>query len=410
MSTVDPIDPERRTRAEAAFRAAFGDPTGARLVRAPGRVNLIGEHVDYCGLPVLPMALRRDVALLFRPRDDGRVRLVSLASGLGPREFELASTIQPFEPGDWGNYAKAAAQALVRDVRLERGMDAVVASTVPPASGLSSSAALVVACALALLAAGERERPDPLLLAELCAEAEHYVGTRGGGMDQAASLCGQSGHALRIDFAPLRIEPIAVPPDWRFVVAHSLVLADKSGSARAAYNQRRAQCEEALRRVRALPELAPPPRTWRDLLARAPVDELIERAEEVLDNLLLARFRHVVGEARRVDQACKALRAGSATTFGALMDASHESLRADFDVSHPALDELVGLARNAGARGARLTGAGLGGCIVALTDGGGIHSLVVALRERFHARRAPLPGLDEPILVAEAGDGAGLVP
>lgn len=401
-----PLDLERRARMEAAFRAAFGDPVGTRCVRAPGRVNLIGEHVDYCGLPVLPMALRRDVALLFRPRDDRRVRLVSLTPGFGPRAFELATTIEPGAPGDWGNYARAAAQALVRDVQLERGLDAVVASTVPPAAGLSSSAALVVACTLALLAAGERALPDRLALAGRCAEAERYVGTRGGGMDQAASLCGVAGHALRIDFAPLCVEPIAIPPDWRFVVAHSLVQADKSGSARTAYNQRRAQCEEALRRVRALPEFAPAPPSWRDLLGRAPVDELVEHAEEVLDNLLLARFRHVVGEARRVDEACQALRTASAAAFGRLMDASHESLRDDFDVSHPALDELVAVARAAGARGARLTGAGLGGCIVALTDVAGAGPLATALRERFHARRAPLPGLDEPVLVAEPGPGA----
>jgi galactokinase len=403
-----PLDPVRRARMEVTFRAAFGEPHGVRWVRAPGRVNLIGEHIDYCGLPVLPMALQGDVAVLLRPRDDRRVRLVSLAAGFGPREFELASTIVPFDQGDWGNYAKAAAQALVQEFQLERGMDAVVDSTVPPAAGLSSSAALVVASTLALLECAEREMPSALSLAKLCAEAEHYVGTRGGGMDQAASLCGQSGHALRIDFEPLRVEPIAVPPDWCFVVAHSLVLADKSGSARATYNQRRAQCEEALRRVSALPELGPTPRTWRELLARAPVDQLVELAEEVLDNLLLARFRHVVGEARRVDLACKALRSASATTFGRLMDASHESLRSDYEVSHPALDELVAVARAAGARGARLTGAGLGGCIVALTDVAGAEPLVAALRERFHARQASLAGLDEPILVAEAGAGAGL--
>jgi len=206
------------------------------------------------------------------------------------------------------------------------------------------------------------------------------------------------------------VEPIPVPPGWRFVVAHSLVLADKSGAARTAYNLRRAQCEEVLRRLAALPELAPAPVRWPQLLARIPMYELAELAEEVLDNVLLARFRHVALEAQRVDRACQALRRGSSLAFGELMNASHTSLASDYEVSHPALDELVAIARDAGARGARLTGAGFGGCIVALTEEEHAEALVERLRERFHSRRPPLPGLDEPILVARASAGASVDP
>src|SRR5688572_5183137 len=255
------LELERRARMEAAFREHFAESVGTRVARAPGRVNLIGEHIDYNDLPVLPMALQRDVALLFRPRADGVVRLANVDPSFGPRGFEVSTSIAPSARGDWANYPKAAAQALARDLGLARGLDAVVSATLPAAAGLSSSAALVVASALALLAANEREL-EPLALAELCADAERYVGTRSGGMDQAASLCGREEHALRIEFAPLRVEPIAVPERWRFVIAHSLVRADKSGAVRAAYNRRRAQCEEVLRRMAALPELAPAPARW----------------------------------------------------------------------------------------------------------------------------------------------------
>jgi galactokinase len=394
---------------EGVFRAHFGDGVGTRVARAPGRVNLIGEHIDYNDLPVLPMALQRDIALLFRPRTDAVVRLANVDERFALRGFEVSTSIAPFARGDWGNYPKAAAQALARDLGLGRGMDAVISATLPAAAGLSSSAALVVASALALLAANDREL-DPLALAELCADGERYVGTRSGGMDQAASLCGREGHAVRIDFAPLRVEPIAVPDGWCFVIAHSLVHADKSGAVRAAYNKRRAQCEEVLRRMATLPELAPTPARWSELLARVPLGELMELAEEVLDNVLLARFRHVAFEAQRVDRAGQALRRGSALAFGELMNASHTSLATDFEVSHPALDELATVARSAGARGARLTGAGFGGSIVALTESNHAEALVNALHERFYARRPLLPGLDAPILIAHASNGARVEP
>jgi hypothetical protein len=142
------------------------------------------------------------------------------------------------------------------------------------------------------------------------------------------------------------------------------------------------------------------------LLARVPIGELMELGEEVLDNVLLARFRHVAFEAQRVDRACQALRRGSALAFGELMNASHTSLASDFEVSHPALDELATVARSAGARGARLTGAGFGGSIVALTESDHAESLVAArCATAFTTLRPPLPGLDSPILIAHASAG-----
>ena len=156
------------------------------LARAPGRVNLIGEHIDYAGLPVFPMALQREVRIVFRPRDDGLVLAATTDESYAPCHFHLGTRIEPYDDGDWGNYLKAAAQGMALAYGLERGFDAVIDSTVPVAGGLSSSSALVIATALAVAGSNDLE-PDPIELATLMAEAEQYVGTRGGGMDQAIS-------------------------------------------------------------------------------------------------------------------------------------------------------------------------------------------------------------------------------
>jgi galactokinase len=391
--------PPTRLVVGAHFERRFGGAP-PRLVRAPGRVNLIGEHIDYADLPVLPMALEQGLELAFRPRADARVRLATSLAGLAPAEFELDAHIAPSPAGAWDNYAKAAAQALARDLGLARGLDGFVHADLPAAAGLSSSAALVVAVAAALLGANERSLA-PLELAEFCAAAERYVGTRGGGMDQAACVLGRAGHALRLDFAPLRARALPIPDGWRFVVAHSLVRADKSGAARAAYNRRRSEVEELRRRLGGA-------RTWPQLCEPHARAEVLERAEECLDNRLLARFRHVRGEAERVERACVALERGDARVFGLLLDASHASLRDDFGVSHPALDELVELARAGGAHGARLTGAGFGGSIVALVDAARADELVAFLERRFHAARPPLEGVPRPVWVARPGAGAEL--
>ncbi|MCE9592791.1 MAG: galactokinase [Planctomycetes bacterium] len=394
--------PNRRTHQLERFEREFGAARALRRVVAPGRVNLIGEHVDYSDLPVLPMALRQHASILFAPRDDGRVPLANVDPRFVPREFEIASEFEPFAAGDWGNYAKAAAQILARDHGATRGFDGVVDGDVPTAAGLASSAALVVACALALCVANELAL-EPLAFADLCARGERYVGTHGGAMDQTVCVLGRAGHALRIDFAPLRVEAVAVPSDWRFVVANSLVIADKSGSARDAYNARRASCDTAFERVRAAlnePDLRPPA-----LLARHGEAELLEVGARTLTPLELARFRHALGEATRVERAVAALRRSARAEFGELMNASHASLAGDYDVSCRELDELVALQRRAGANGARLTGAGFGGCTVALCSADRVEPLLAALdREFFRPRGAPLAAF-----AALACDGARVV-
>jgi len=373
-------------------------------VEAPGRVNLIGEHIDYLGLSVLPMAIPRRVRLRVRPRADARVRIEPADASLAPREFELAAPIPPFDAGDWGNYAKAAANELLADLHEPRGFDAELESDIPVAAGLSSSSALVVAVGLALLRVNGLALP-PLEMAERMARAELYVGTRGGGMDQAICLLAQEGHAARIDFLPLHAEPIAVPEDWRFVIADSGVRAEKSGAARDAYNERTQQCVEALALLTAA--LGAPASTYRRLLAQYPLEALLQQARDRLPILLHARFRHVSTEAYRVVAAEHALRAGDAAALGALMDASHDSLRDNYQVSTPELDAMVTIARRAGAAGARLTGAGFGGCIVALGSEKTCDAIRSALEREYFAGRA----LDRPLAdsLLEARPAAGAI-
>ena len=394
----------------AAFARAFEAPpppsptSPVRVARAPGRVNLIGEHIDYCGLSVFPMALRQSVRVAFQARSDRKTRLINRDPRFAPSAFAVSENIPPASAGDWTNYARAAVGALAQRFPDLRGVDALVESDLPIAAGLSSSSALVVAMALALLHANG-VTVAPLELMAMLARGEHYVGTAGGGMDQAIVLGARAGCASRIDFHPLRLTPTAVPADWQFIVAWSLVHAEKSGAAQQAYNERTRQCEEARRLVAARLGRREDV-SYSDLLAAAPVEELLELAGATLSEVLARRFRHVVTEATRVRQAETAMAAGDLAAFGRLLDASHQSLRDDYDVSHPELDLLVDLAREGGAVGARLTGAGFGGSIVALCRVGRAPELVGALRERFYAPRGAAADVARHVFTAEPSDGA----
>jgi galactokinase len=408
------------------FRVHFGRPPTV-VVRAPGRVNLIGEHTDYNGLPVLPMAIDRHVLVAGAARGDRRVQLANIDARFAARTYQLQAGIRRFAAGDWGNYHKAAAQGLLSSLGpdLLHGGDFLVEGDVPPGAGLSSSSALVVGSMLALLALNDHSLP-PLQLAELAAAAERYVGTQSGGMDQAVCLLAQAGHALRIDFDPLRTRAVAVPAGYAFVVCHSLVEAEKSGAARAAYNSRVVECRLACRvleRVlgaslpRPLAHLGElrrlfPDRSLADfaaILANAlpprplRLEEIAERVGTPREHLVAAvgsdarapatyaivrRLRHVLSEAERVDQAEAALAAGDWLGLSALMDASHASCRDDYEVSSPVLEELVAAAKAAGALGARLTGAGFGGCTVNLVRSGDA-ALFLAMMERSFYQNKP---------------------
>ncbi len=385
MSGRPSFEPSREAarRALDGFEEAYGGGA-AGLVRAPGRVNLIGEHIDYCGLTVLPMALRRAVWLAYGPRDDSAIRVATEAPGLAACTFEASHAIPPGPTGDWGNYVRAAIQATVpyTEPVVGRGFDAFVASDLPIASGLSSSSALVVASALAWLdtngvPVGSREK-----LATRLAEGERYVGTAGGGMDQAACLLGRAGHALAIDFSPLSVRHMPIPSDWRFVIAHSGRAAEKSGAAQDAYNERTREAAAAADVVAAAMKDPAEDRgldRYRGLLARHRIEDLLSAAAATLGPDPLKRFRHIVTEAGRVRDAVASARDHDLSAMGGAMLASHASLRDDYEVSTPVLDVFVEAATAAGAAGARLTGAGMGGCAIALCESKALDGVLEAL-------------------------------
>lgn len=376
--------------ARRAFRERFGRaPEGVAF--APGRVNLIGEHVDYCGLPVLPAALSHGVALAFAARQDERVRCLTTESGFDEAEFTFGEAPAP---AGFGRYLAAAAAALDggRWTPASRaGFDGAIASNLPVAAGLSSSSAVVIAGALALLAvrgraiAGARlSSRTAMRLALDLAEAEHGVAIQGGAMDQSVCLGAVPGHALHIAFKPPRWTPVSVDSSrFRFLVAHSGQPADKGGAAGAIFDERVRQAREALHRAR---DFLPHADSYPALVANHPLPELLAVADR-LPAPLAGRFRHIVTEADRTAAAVEHLRSGDAAALGRLLNASHESLRRDYEVSTPQLDALVGEARRAGALGARLTGAGLGGSVVILLSPGHETATRAQLIERYYLRR-----------------------
>ena len=340
--------------------AALGAQRPARWFRAPGRVNLMGDHTDYNEGFVLPAAIDLDCLLAAAPRTDGRVTVRSLdAGGLVDVPADGSADPPRVEP-PWGRYVAGVVRALAERGRAPVGIDAVVASTVPAGSGLASSAAFEVACALALADAAELElsRRD---LALACQEAEQAAtGVRTGIMDQLASLAGVESCASLIDCRTLDAVPIPLSEELALVIVHS-------GRARrldeSAYEQRR-DASEAAARALGLPAL-------RDATPAQVADDPLAR--------------HVVSENARVLATARALVAGDTDALGRLFAESHASLRDDYAVSTPELDALVRALLDAGALGARLTGAGFGGCVVALSDRSRAHAVAAGATARYQA-------------------------
>jgi len=390
------------TRARPGLRERFEEVYGeypTHVVRAPGRVNLIGEHVDYHDLPVMPFATDLAIRIAFRRRNDRRLRIHTTGPGMEPEDLELIPEIESREPGDWRNYVRAAARSLVRVQKIQRGADAVVVTDLPVASGLSSSSALVVGVGLMLahIADADLERAR---FAEQMAIAERFTGTRGGGMDQAACLLSTGGHVSLMEFDPVRVRPVPFPEGAAVVVADSGQRAEKSGAAQAAYNERRETGIRALGRV--ADDFGRSDAGYRALVDAFGEAECLERGTEILEPHELSRFRHVVTEYGRVRAAIEALEGGALRDLGRLLDASHASLRGDYGVSTPRLDELVVAARGAGALGARLTGAGFGGSILALVSPDDCEGVVEAL--------ASVAGSRDAVRRAVPSDGASVDP
>jgi len=321
--------------------------------RAPGRVNLIGEHTDYNDGFVMPVAIDRSTTATMTRRGD---RLVSARSdGTAAVRFDLDDP-GTGPSGSWGDYLRGTAATLERRGHRLGGADIALDSTVPAGAGLSSSAALEVSVGFGLLdLCGAAIDLTELALA--CQQAEHeFVGTRCGIMDQFIACHGRAGHALMIDTRSLQTELLPIPEQVRILVCNSMI---RHAHASGEYNRRRADCEAG---VHALQAVMPGVRALRDV---SMPDLDANRAR--LDDRVYRRCRHVVTENARVLRAAEALRAGDLTTFGTLMNESHASMRDDYQISTPEIDALVDSAlASDGVVGARLTGGGFGGCVVAL--------------------------------------------
>jgi len=437
------------------FASLYPNALEQGVCRAPGRVNLIGEHTDYNGLPVLPIAVDREIRIAFGPRNDHLVCLANTDSAFNPIEFANCGDIPPSSPGCWSNYCRAAIQGLNTQFEITDwpGMNLLVSGTIPAAAGLSSSSAFVVASALAYLAILGRTPGEDISrsdLAFLLAEAETYVGTRGGAMDQTVVLLGRKGMACKIDFFPIQVEYAPLFQDYAFVVCNSLVKANKSGDALHRYNEGPRCCQLITAlvnkhladefgedvRIRRLGDL------WRGHLCLSDKEAEALFAEAIPDErttlrhaatrlgitesdirnkwlgdlpeptggfALKARLRHQLTEHRRVEYARDALLAQSPEHFGQLMNESHASCAEDYCISCPELDALTATAREAGAIGARLTGAGFGGCTVNLVPVDKLKDFAEQLDKSYYLARWPktaLPPREQRILTVSACDGA----
>lgn len=330
--------------------ARIWDGAPAVTARAPGRVNLIGEHTDYTGGYVLPIAIPQNTHVALSPRDDRLVRVVS--ESIAPHEPVTYELGREAKRGAWIDYVMGTTAALAAAGREIRGFDAVIASDVPIGAGLSSSAALEVALLRALREAFRLELDDVTLAKVGRAAETDFVGAPIGIMDQMAASLADATTALFVDTRTLAFERHPLPPDGEIVVIDSGIAHDH---ATGEYATRRAECQRAMDLLGV--------ESFRDVTDPARLDELPEP--------LRRRARHVVSENARVLEAVACLRTGDLERLGELLDASHASLRDDFEVSVPAVDRLVEIAqRDPDVFGARMTGGGFGGAIVAFARKG----------------------------------------
>ena len=372
-----------RQRVVEAFRTTF-EQAPTLLVAAPGRVNLIGEHTDYNDGYVLPAAIDRHVVLAARPRADGQVRLH--AADLGDSSAFKLDCIEHDESHRWSEYGRGVAWALQSAGHELTGMDAAFSGDVPIGSGLSSSAAIEIATAYAFQVLGDLSL-DGVERAVLCQKAENqFVGMNCGIMDQYIVSLGQRDHALLIDCRSLDYEAVPIP------VGVSLIICDtgkRRGLVDSEYNARRAECERGAR-ILGVPAL-------RDV---SPAQ--LDAHQGELDAIALKRCRHIVSEDQRVLDAVRALGEGDLERVGELMNGSHISLRDDYEVSCDELDAMVEVAwRQEGVLGARMTGAGFGGCTVSLVR----NEHAEAFQQRVAQEYAQATGLIPEVYVCRAEQG-----
>ncbi|MBQ0106245.1 MAG: galactokinase [Armatimonadetes bacterium] len=410
---INTKDPERLDLIRK-FSERFPEETECYISRAPGRVNLIGEHIDYNGYGVMPMALNREIICCFAPSSSPVVEIYDSVKEDPFRTFSVSGDIEPYKMGDWGNYIKAPCQAMFRwakdryeDKIPLMGFKAVFMGNIPPAAGLSSSSAIVV-CIGAIVSFINRLKIGKSEFADLMAKAEFYVGTMGGGMDQTASVFGHSRGPLRIKFKPIRVDTVLMPEGYSFIIANSMKKAKKSGEARYYFNDRSISCKFGLEILRNITKedypdtaFAPSLRRLQKLIGWEKFPKYFEKipkhplsveeisslsgisVSDIRENYLkLAdgeylpvppegfkiydRLLHVFTEAKRVSATKNAMEKSEMDKVAEYMDESHASCRDLYEISTPEVEKLISCLKIAGTMGSRITGAGWGGCTVSL--------------------------------------------
>ncbi len=375
------------------FAGVFGDAEGAKVYFAPGRVNLIGEHTDYNGGHVFPCALTIGTYGVARKRSDRKLRFYSLNfEGLGVIESSL-DDLKPYKEADWTNYPKGVIWAFgEKEMKAEQGLELLLFGNIPNGSGLSSSASVEVLTGFILrdLFGFDVTNQDLALIGQY--SENRFNGVNCGIMDQFAIAMGKKDHAIFLDtatleytYAPLRLE------DAKIVIACS---NKKRGLGDSKYNERREECETALKELQSMV----------DVKSLGELDEATfeKFAPMIKDANRVRRARHAVYENQRTLEAVEALKNGKIKVFGQLMNASHVSLRDDYEVTGIELDTLVEAAwKVPGVIGSRMTGAGFGGCTVSIVKESAIEEFIRVVGETYRGRI----GYDADFYVVEVGDG-----
>lgn len=372
------------------FEQTYG--TQPNIFRAPGRVNLIGEHTDYNDGFVMPAAIGFYTWAAVSPRSD---RAIHARSEEFNEALELSLQQLSGPPRHhWSDFVRGVAAVLQNEGHRPSGANLIIEGQVPMGAGLSSSASLEVAIALALL--GEsRSEVSQFELAKMCQRAEHeYVGTRCGIMDQFIAVFGQEGHALMLDCRTLESEALRIPQDARLVICNSMVKHDLAAAGE--YNRRRADCETG---VSILRKRLPHVRALRDVTLTD-----LKAHQSELPEVVYRRCRHVISENQRVLDAAGALRSGDLGDFGRLMRESHQSMRDDYEISVSELDLLVEIASACdGVYGSRMTGGGFGGCTISLVDSRSVEGFQRTITRKYK----DATGISAPVYVCSASQGAG---